>query len=213
MVSTRYGESRRLEMLRFIPATASRILDIGCHTGTFGANLKAQRSVEVWGVEPDPDAAPIAAGRLDRVLAAPYSESLDIPPAYFDVVVFNDVLEHLVDPWDVLRSVRHHLAPDGFVLASVPNVLHQSNLLHLLKERDFRYEDAGIRDRTHLRFFTAKSARRMFEEADYQVDSVEWINENWYPSSLAGRLAYRFFAAALHETKFIQIAICARPRA
>lgn len=200
-------------MLPLVPANAKRVLDVGCHTGGFGVTLKEERGCEVWGVEPDPGAAAIAETFLDRVFVGPYSCDLGIPDASFDLVVFNDVLEHLSEPWDVLRTVKRHLKPSGTVVVSLPNLLHQSNLLHMLRDRDFRYEPTGIRDRTHLRFFTAKSARRMFEECGYEVEQLTLINEDWYPSRLAGRLAYRLFAGPLHETKFIQIAIRARPLA
>jgi 2-polyprenyl-3-methyl-5-hydroxy-6-metoxy-1,4-benzoquinol methylase len=209
----RYGHSRRPDMLDLPPATASKVLDIGCHSGAFGEALKAQRPCEVWGVEPDAAAAGMAQGLLDRVIVAPCSEALDIPEKAFDAVVFNDVLEHLPDPWAVLRSVQRHLRPGGCVLACVPNMLHKDNLEHLLRERDFRYEDQGIRDRTHLRFFTRKSAVRLFEESGYKTDEVRMVNDYmWYPTSLLGRVAYKLFARDLEETRFIQIGLRATPR-
>lgn len=88
-------------------------------------------------------------------------------------------------------------------------MLHIDNLLHILLERDFRYEPLGIRDRTHLRFFTRLSAVRMFEECGYEVVVRVGINESWYSPSLVRRIAYRLFRNYLNETKYIQFAFVA----
>jgi 2-polyprenyl-3-methyl-5-hydroxy-6-metoxy-1,4-benzoquinol methylase len=128
-------------------------------------------------------------------------------------VVFNDVLEHIVDPWASLRLARRHVAPGGVVVASIPNLLHQHNLQHLLLERDFKYEDNGIRDRTHLRFFTRRSMLRMFEESGWRVARIAGINASWWSNSLLLRLAYRILDRQLEETKYIQFAVVTEPLA
>lgn len=211
-MATAYPDNPRPEMQPFAPANARRVLEVGCHTGAFGAALKARPGgAEVWGVEPNPVAAATAAGRLDKVLTQPYDDACPLPAAHFDLIVFNDVLEHVVDPWATLKLARQHLAPGGVVVASIPNLLHQHNLQHLLLERDFRYEDNGIRDRTHLRFFTRKSLLRMFEDSGYRVTRIAGINAAWWSTSWLLRLAYRVFARQLEETKYIQFAVVAEP--
>lgn len=206
-----YPHNPRRDMLSFIPAAAERVLDVGCHAGAFGEALKAQRSVEVWGVEPNSDAANRAIPLIDRVIAAPFSEELALPDAYFDAVVFNDVLEHLVDPWGALRLAASKLRENGCVVASLPNLRHVSNLLHIWSEKDFRYEPEGIRDRTHLRFFTRISMVRLFEESGFTVVQLQGINKEWWTPSLIRRLAYRLLKERLEDTKYIQYAIVARP--
>ena len=96
-------------------------------------------------------------------------------------------------------------------LASLPNLLHLDTIWPLLHDRDFRYERCGVRDRTHLRFFTRTSAMRMFDECGYEVLSVQGINEQWYTPSIKRRLAFRLFGRQLEETKYVQFAFVARP--
>ena len=80
-----------------------------------------------------------------------------------------------------------------------------------MRDKDFRYEPAGIRDNTHLRFFTLKSIPRLFEQAGYQIQVLEGINEEWWTPSLLRRLAFKFFPSYLSDTRFIQYAVRAVP--
>jgi 2-polyprenyl-3-methyl-5-hydroxy-6-metoxy-1,4-benzoquinol methylase len=207
---THYPDSPRAEMQRFIPADAQRVLDVGCHTGAFGHALKQARRIEVWGVEPAREPAAVAATRLDHVLAEELGADSPLPERHFDAIVFNDVLEHMTSPWDMLELAQRWLAPHGVVVISLPNLLHVDNLEHMLFERDFRYEGRGVRDRTHLRFFTRKSALRMIESCGYTVTECCGINESWWSPSLARRAAFRLFARWLDEFKPQQFAFVAR---
>lgn len=207
----RYPHHARLNMHQYVPLEAKRIVDIGCNTGAFGEKLKAVRAIEVWGVEPDPVAAEEASLLLDKVIVAPFNQDVPLPDAWFDVVVFNDVLEHLVDPWEALRIAARKLRSNGCVLASIPNLRHIDNLVHILRDGDFRYEPLGIRDRTHLRFFTWKSIIRLFEESGYTVERIEGINECWWPASLYRRLAYRILKRHMDDTKYLQFVVVATP--
>lgn len=212
LVRIDYPHLARREMLAFLPRTCGRVLDVGCNTGAFGEALKQARpGVEVWGVEPDRGAAERAERHLDRVHQGFFGDGLPLPAAHFDVIVFNDVLEHMPDPWAALNHAAPLLAPGGVVLASLPNLLHLDTIWPLVHDRDFRYEAYGVRDRTHLRFFTRTSAMRMFDECGYEVLSVQGINEKWYTSSLRRRLAFRLFGRQLEETKYVQFAFVARP--
>ena len=204
--STPYHDSPRLEMLKFVPELAKRVLDVGCHTGAFGKAVKAKCSAEVWGVEPNETTAAVARHSLDKVFNTYFDESLELPNLYFDAIVFNDVLEHISDPWDALRLASKKIQQDGVVIISVPNFRHIDNILHVMKEKDFRYEDAGIRDRTHLRFFTFKSAPRIFDNTGLRMEHIEGVNEEWYPSPLR-RLASLFMPKYLRYMHHVQIAM------
>ncbi len=197
-------------MLGFVPPAVERVLDVGCNVGSFGHALKAVRSVEVWGIEPSAPAAASAALVLDRVLCTMFAEQAELPDAYFDAIVFNDVLEHMAEPWDALRLAATKLRMGGCV-ASIPNLRQIDNLIHILMDRDFRYERLGIRDHTHLRFFTRISATRMFVESGYEILHVQGINEDWWTPSLLRRLAFRALERWLEDTKYTQFAIVARP--
>jgi SAM-dependent methyltransferase len=86
----------------------------------------------------------------------------------FDVLVMSEVLEHLVDPWAALRKLRPLLKPGARVFASSPNAGHHSVIRMLLAGR-WDLDDAGVMDRTHLRWFTPGAYRAMFESAGYEV--------------------------------------------
>jgi len=206
-----YEHSKREEMSGFVPDDAARILDVGCHTGGFGEYLKSKKEVEIWGVEPDKETSEKASTLLDKVINQPFDHDADIPNEYFDIVIFNDVLEHLTDPWSALILAQKKLRKNGQVIASLPNMLHIDNLVHILRDRDFQYEAWGIRDKTHLRFFTKNSANKMFADCGYEVSIVKGINEDWWRPSFIRRLAFKLFPKLLEETKYIQIAFVAKP--
>lgn len=190
-----YYDGARSEMLAFAPVAAKAILEVGCGRGQFAAELKKRTGATTWGVEINLEAAAEARKCLDRVLIGDIEKELkDLPSSYFDYVVFNDVLEHLVDPKGILVAIRQKMVPGGRVLCSVPNVLHISVLKSLLWDRDWKYTSSGILDATHLRFFTRKSAIRLFEEAGYTVQAIHGIQvTHTLPFRLANAVALGFF--------------------
>jgi SAM-dependent methyltransferase len=95
-------------------------------------------------------------------------DQLDLEPASFDAILFADVLEHLVNPWAALRNVQRFLKPDGLTVISIPNIANFGVRANLLKG-EFDYQDFGIYDRTHLRFFTRKSADALVQSAGLRV--------------------------------------------
>jgi 2-polyprenyl-3-methyl-5-hydroxy-6-metoxy-1,4-benzoquinol methylase len=161
----------RPDLVALVPAEAHRVLDVGCATGALGAALKAVReSAVVTGVELDPEMAAVAEERLDRVLVQPVEEALaELAAERFDCVVCGDVLEHLVDPWSVLRGLVELLDEGGTVVASLPNVGHLDTLVNLVFRRRWPYRARGIHDETHLRFFALANVRELFERAGLQV--------------------------------------------
>ncbi len=205
-----YLDNPRPEMLALIPSTVKRLLDVGCHTGQFGAAVKNKYGAEVWGVEPNSETANIAVRYLDQVFQGNFCEELDLPAQYFDVISFNDVLEHLADPWAALRLATGKLTPDGCVIISLPNFRHIDNLLHILKDKDFNYEPEGIRDKTHLRFFTKKSAPNILLDTGLTLVEIKGINQCWWTTSIIRRLAYRIFPRYLEDTKYVQYALVAK---
>lgn len=178
----KYYSGARREMLDFIPSGSSRILDVGCGQGEFARLVKSERHAEVWGVEIHREAAERAVAKIDRVLIGDIErDDLGLPNGYFDCVIFNDILEHLRDPWMVLQKVRAILTPGGYVVASIPNVRYFDHMKALLKHKEWRYETAGILDWTHLRFFTINSIRELFEYCGYEVVSIDGINGRKFP--------------------------------
>jgi SAM-dependent methyltransferase len=153
-----------------VPASARRVLDLGCATGALGAGLR-ERGAEVVGVERDPALASAAGRRLDRVVAG---DAADLPGdlGRFDCIVAADVLEHLPDPWTALRDAVRLLEPGGTVVVSLPNVRFFETFWELGVRGRWPRRDQGIFDRTHLRWFTLRDARDLLEGAGLRVDCV-----------------------------------------
>jgi len=147
------------------------VLDAGTSTGYLARRLVAEGR-RVDGAELDPTAAAVAREVCDFVWVGDLSrlDPADLPRPY-DVILFADTLEHLPDPPAVLRRLRERLAPGGHLVVSLPNVANWAVRLGLLGGR-FRYTERGILDRTHLRFYTKKTAVEMVEEGGFRVTSV-----------------------------------------
>jgi len=164
-----YYEHPREEIAALVPPGARCIVDVGCGAGALGKHLKESRpGVQVRGVEIVPEEAERAGRVLDDVAGTDAQNGM---PAHWpepDCVVFADVLEHLTDPWAVLRQWRRHLAPGGSLVVSLPNIAHRSVVAGLVRGR-WEYGPYGILDRMHLRFFTRWSAVEMIESSGYKV--------------------------------------------
>jgi SAM-dependent methyltransferase len=169
-------ERARPEILDHVPASARRVLDLGCATGATGAALKARQPVEVVGVEREPEYAREAAQRLDRVVTADVEAFDPAELGTFDALIAADVLEHLVDPWAALRRYAAQLAPGGTAVVSLPNVGHWSTYAHLLRGTWPRRPE-GIFDATHLRWFTLRDARELLADADLRTHTV--VRRGW----------------------------------
>jgi methionine biosynthesis protein MetW len=149
-----------------------RVLDVGCGTGSLSRLLMDMRGARLVGIEPDLQRATTARTRGIDARHGFFDEAAVQNLGKFDVVVFADVLEHLPDPASALQLTRQVLEPDGVVIASVPNIAHWSVRLELLCGR-FDYQSCGIMDATHLRWFTERSLRALFESSGYRVEAVQ----------------------------------------
>lgn len=150
-----------------------RVLDVGCSTGYLSEFLARNQDCDVVGLEPDIESSRAARERLgaDRVLTGGTELLPTFRPGSFDVVLFADVLEHLVDPGAALRDARRLLAPHGHVVASIPNVAHGDVRLLLLAGH-FGYRRTGLLDSTHVRFLTRHSIPPMFHRSGYRLTSM-----------------------------------------
>ena len=154
-----------------VPRGAS-VLDVGCGTGALSVLLRDVCAARVYGIEPDVSRAARAAERGIAVHAGVLTPSLRSAIGQFDVAVYADVLEHLVDPLSELKQVASFVKPNGLVIISVPNVAHWSVRLDLLRG-NFRYARFGIMDATHLRWFTEATIRQLVDQAGIDVMRVQ----------------------------------------
>jgi SAM-dependent methyltransferase len=151
-----------------------RVLELGCGNGSFTRALVAA-GCQVVAIEIDREAATLAAPYCERTVVGDMESPLldeALAQDSFDVVLAADVLEHLRDPAKVLRRVARHIRPGGRLIASLPNVAHGSVRLALLQGR-FPYADAGLLDRTHLRFFTRSSLGPLLADAGFVLIQLE----------------------------------------
>ncbi|WP_335674933.1 bifunctional glycosyltransferase/class I SAM-dependent methyltransferase [Selenomonas sp. oral taxon 126] len=182
-LSYSFQERHDLFPLMDLQREGLRVLEIGCACGgTLRAIGVQNPSAKLYGVELNENAAVIAASFAE--ILSMNVEELD-PADFqerFDYIIMGDVIEHLLEPWAAIRNMRELLVPGGSIIASIPNVAHISNLYNMLCGR-WTYEDCGLLDRTHFRFFTKSEIVKMFEEADLVIDDIRprqlILDESW----------------------------------
>ena len=153
-----YPDVANRDLVDRIPLTARTVLDVGCGSAATAAHYKRLNPAVVYfGIDNDPEACRIAAGRIDHVVCADL-ETMAQPfgEQRFDCIIYGDVLEQLRDPWAILRRHAALLNPGGVVLVCMPNVEHWS-VVHRLLTGNWGYEDTGLFDNAHLRWFSGKT--------------------------------------------------------
>ena len=119
--SLSYYSNFRSEVMRFLPDEYHRVLEIGCGEGNFNTNLNYH--CEHWGIEPSFDAAKVASNKLFKILSGTYEEMHDrLPDSYFDLIICNDVIEHMVDHNAFFISIKKKMTNDSFIIGSIPLV-------------------------------------------------------------------------------------------
>ena len=158
-----------------VPRGVTRVLDLGCSSGALGAALKQRDGAEVIGIERDSEYASRAEKRLDRVIVADLDAGPPADIGDFDCIVAADVLEHLVDPWQVLGAFTPLLRPQGALVVSLPNVRYWETLWQLGVRGTWPRRHEGIHDATHLRWFTLTDAYELIEGAGVRVEHVHRV--------------------------------------
>jgi 2-polyprenyl-3-methyl-5-hydroxy-6-metoxy-1,4-benzoquinol methylase len=180
-----YYEQGRPELVALLPWQLGRVLDVGCGRGGVGRALRP-RAESLVGIELDHEAAAQAREVYDRVLVGPVETVLGEAGGPFDTILLYDVIEHLVDPAGLLRSLLGLAAPGGVVHVSVPNARHFSLVRDLVWRGTFGYAEWGHRDNTHLRWFTRRDLVALLAAAGWRVERTAHA-----PLSAGGRLAER----------------------
>ncbi len=182
-----YGANDNEDVLRGLGSISGRLLDVGSGAGSWAPRLRAAGARELVALDPSADAIAIAGERYDHAVVGTVEETAleALGGERFDVIIVADVLEHLVDPWKVLQRLRMWAAPGALLAVSVPNMRFYRLLGNLVLRGEFEYEPWGVRDWTHLRWFTRRSLAR-------SLTATGWEPRRWVTSaSLKGRLLGR----------------------
>jgi 2-polyprenyl-3-methyl-5-hydroxy-6-metoxy-1,4-benzoquinol methylase len=182
------------------------VLDVGCARGNTGRVLVNQFNCIVSGIEKDPQAADCARDVYQQVIVGDIENIATLTQVRggpFDIIIFADVLEHLQQPERVLSASRSLLQPEGYVLISLPNIVTLRLRIRFLLGR-FEYTEQGIMDKTHLRFFTFKTAREMIAASGYSIEHFEFLVGHRFGRRLARlRIPRRWLPPTVFGTQFI----------
>jgi 2-polyprenyl-3-methyl-5-hydroxy-6-metoxy-1,4-benzoquinol methylase len=164
-----YYASVRPDVVAALPRPLGRVLDVGCGAGALASGLRGAGATQLVGIEVVPSVAQLALQELDQVLVGPVEHRVEELEGLFDTILCLDVLEHLVDPRDVLVRLRRHARQGAHLQVSVPNARHYSLVGDLVLRGTFGYTEWGHRDNTHLRWFTRRDIVRLVENAGWRV--------------------------------------------
>lgn len=199
-----YHEGVRTEVIDFVPQEYSKVLEIGCGKGGFRVNVS--NDCEYWGVEPYKEVANIAKKKLDKVLVGTFDDVFnDLPDNYFDLIICNDVIEHMINHHLFYDQIKVKCTKDAYMIGSIPNVRYIKNLYDVLIKKDWEYKEEGILDKTHLRFFTLKSIKQDFLNKQFHIEKLYGINKiSFSKRRLSGlkMILFQFLLGA--DTKFLQ---------
>lgn len=192
---TDYYSHGRTELVAELPADSENIvLELGCGSGATSLLIKKNNKArELWGIEKFPDAASQARAThsLDTLLEGDMEILIDeLPEDHFTHIIAGDVLEHLVDPWDVCKRLGPCLKADGVFICSIPNIRNLSFMLALLFKKRFEYKDSGVLDRTHLRFFARKDVYDLFATTGYTNISISPVRPKKKLSYKIGKILF-----------------------
>lgn len=189
-------------MLPLIKDGPNSVMDLGCASGVMGRKLlDVGKAGEVHGVEIFPEAAEESSRYYNEVHVGDI-ESMDLEyESKFDYVICGDILEHLKDPYSVVRRIHQWLKPGGSLFVCVPNVRNYNVVIDLILHGRWEYRDAGIMDRTHMRFFTRSSCSAMLSDAGFEVYHREMVIEG-PKKNFANRLTLGLFEEFLGVQTF-----------
>lgn len=167
-----YGGNANEDVLRGLGEVSGRLLDVGCGEGSWAPRLREAGAEELVALDPSPEAIARASERYDAAVIGTIegTELGALGGQPFQAILLADVLEHLVDPWAALAKLRSWAAPGGVLAISVPNLRFYRLLGNLVLRGEFEYERYGVRDWTHLRWFTRRSLPRMLANAGWETE-------------------------------------------
>lgn len=206
-----YGGTDNEDVLRGLGAISGRLLDVGSGAGSWAPRLRAAGARELVALDPSAAAIAIAGERYDAAVTGTIEDTRleDLGGERFDVIVVADVLEHLVDPWRALRTLRAWAAADALLAVSVPNLRFYRLVGNLVLRGDFEYEPWGVRDWTHLRWFTRRSLGRMLRASAWEPQ--RWVSSPTRKGALLAKLSEQLANDFLRQQLTVVARACEPP--
>lgn len=172
-----YQNSGNADVLRHITLPEATILDVGCGGGSLAKILR--------GIGHTIDGITIS--EEERASARPFCREVfiynlenglpeNVLYNEYDYIVCSHVLEHIVYPGKLLRDARKILKPGGRLIVALPNLMHYKSRMKLLTG-DFNYQQAGIWDYTHVKWYTFSSAQKLLAHANFKIETAEVTGE------------------------------------
>lgn len=201
--SESYFAKKNADIIANIEGSKNAILDIGCGHAMTGKELKQLGLAKyVVGIEANAEAAEVARVNIDEVVCC---DAADIDLSYgdiFDYIILSHILEHLYDPVAIISKIERYLKSDGKLIVGLPNIRYWRILRDLLFLDKWEYQEAGILDQDHVRFFTMKSAIMLFEDANYIVER-KWFRVHGRKQGLVNLLTGKVLQGFLGSEIYI----------
>ena len=207
--ATDYYAHERIDFLDWVGGRHARVLDVGCGTGSNSSWYRRHGAQEIVGVELDDASASQAETVFDRVIRGTIEEAMPKLDGPFDLIVCGDVLEHLIDPWTVLTQLSRLGNPATVLAISIPNIRFLGALVRIAVGSGFRYEEQGIFDATHLRFFTRSDVDRLVRQGGFTPE--RWGSRIYGPLRSIRVLIQRVTGGRSDQWLAEQLFVVARP--
>lgn len=205
-----YYSNLREELLHFVPKNSNNVLEIGAASGDNLVYLKKNGIAKhVFGLELFKiDNSNQDSNLIDEFYIQDIESNIwGVDGKEFDVIICGDVLEHLVDPWKVVKKIKGLLSERGLLILSIPNIRNYKAFIKIFIKGDFGYEKEGLFDKTHLRFFCKKNLLTMLNEFHIEkVTSTDfWEKSKYVKKKLLNIISLGLFKDLL-VTQYIIIA-------
>jgi methionine biosynthesis protein MetW len=202
-----YYQYVRHDLVKLVQTIHGSVLEIGCAQGLTLDYLRSNFDCTVTGVDYCDDAIRIARSKgLNVIRCDLNNELLPLTAQKYDYILVGDVLEHLYDPWRILKDLTIYLKDGGRMLISMPNIKHYSVVRDLICNDKWEYQKLGQLDVTHIRFFTLTELRKLVEKSGLVIETVECN----LAASFKMRWLNRLFFNKLHSFLVSQYLVCAK---
>ncbi|MBN1250746.1 MAG: methyltransferase domain-containing protein [Bacteroidales bacterium] len=161
-----YNYSPNWAVLKLIPSNVSNILDIGCGNG--GIKEFINKSIKIDGITFSKKEYDLSINKLNNVYLQNLESGLPDNLSKYDVIIASHIIEHIAYPQNLFNDIKKIMHNNSILIVALPNIMHYNNRLKLFFG-NFNYDDTGLMDYTHLRWYTYKSAKKLFLKNDFLI--------------------------------------------